>query len=101
MLRTFDLKTRKTLTPATPDQVREALTYPNAWVPTVVAEEWVNEARRRNRMPTTSALAGRQFRADRELRARPKSRIVAPQPSPTRMQRITRRIMRLFRKGRS
>jgi hypothetical protein len=95
MLRDFDLKTRQKRAPATPDQVSHALSWPQAMVPTLVHDEWVNEARRKNGMPSTSAIIGAKFRADQELRRRPK--VKATPVRPSRLQRIARRISRLFR----
>lgn len=96
LLRDYDRETKKKITPATPEQMLDALTFPKAWVPAVVADEWVNEARRKNGMKSTSAIAGEIFRTEQELRKRPKAKAVPIRPS--RLQRIASRITRLFRK---
>lgn len=97
MLRDRDPKTGVKFIPSTPEQVREALSYPNAFVPWVVANEWVNEAARKNGMKGTSEVAGEKFRTEQELRRHPKLRVVAP-IKLSRLQRIARHITRLFRK---
>lgn len=82
--------------PATPEQVRDALTFPKAWVPYVVVNEWVNEASRKNGLKGTSEIAGAKFRTEQELRKRPK--IFTPPGKLSRLQRVARHITRLFLK---
>lgn len=96
LLRDYDRETKKKIAPATPDQMLHALTFPRAWVPAVVADEWVNEARRKNGMKSTSAIIGEKFRTEQELRKRPKVQTAPVRLS--RLQRIARRITRLFSK---
>lgn len=96
MLRNHDPETGAKMIPATPEQVRDALTFPKAWVPYVVANEWVNEASRKNGLKGTSEIAGAKFRTEQELRKYPK--VLAAPVRPSRLQRLARHITRLFRK---
>ncbi len=99
LLRTTDPKTGAKRKIATPEEVSHALTWPQAACPTVVHDEWVNEARRKNGLKGTSEIAGQKFRADQELRRKPKP----PKPTWAQerqrrnwLQRLARRITRLF-----
>lgn len=96
MLRGLDMKTGAKTPIATPDQVVHALSYPQALVPDVVTREWANEARRKNGLKGTSETAGEKFRTEQELRKKPK-RIKLPVRTSY-LQRLARRITRLFRK---
>lgn len=83
---------------ATPDEVSYALTYPQSWTPTLVHDEWVNEAKRRNGMLGSSEIAGRIFRTEQELRRRPRVKVKSTPRRLNRLQRLARRITRLFKR---
>jgi len=86
---------------ATPEEVSHALSWPQAAAPTVVHDEWVNEAKRRNGLKGSSEVAGYLFRTERDLRARrrPVPKTWAEKRTHKNfLQRLARRITRLFRK---
>lgn len=100
MLNRRDPRTGKALAPATVDEVTAALMVSDVGYKytAVVAREWINEARRKNGLQGTSEIKGEMFRSDQELRRQPKTkRVVTPQRL-SRLQRIARRITRLFSK---
>lgn len=100
MLRTRDPVTGKPRAPATVEQVTDAFVIPGFGLraPRVVVDEWINEAKRRNGMPGDQELIGKKFRAEQELRRRPKVKAKPTRKRLSMLQRVARRITRLFRK---
>lgn len=88
--------------PATVQEVHDALINPigECNAPWMVCDEWINEARRRNGLRSTSAEIGMKWRIDRDLRRHMRERY-APRPPAKKkswLQRLARRITRIFRK---
>lgn len=101
MLRTIDPKTGQKRTPATVAEVEGVLINERGWLkaPRPVVDEWLNEAKRRNGLKGTSEIAGQVFRADQELRRRPRQTRPTWHEKRQRLnwlQRAARRITRLF-----
>ena len=58
-LRRFDQVSGQRREPASPEVIEEVL---RGYFPNVVVDEWVNEARKRHGIPTTSQIAGQKYR---------------------------------------
>lgn len=99
MLRTYDPKTKQKRTSATVKEIEDVLILPvGLRAPATVVEEWLNEARRRNGFSGTSERIGEAFRTEMELRRRPKAKAKPSARRLSRLQRMARRVTRLFAK---